>query len=372
MATQWGSTKGIRDALKKAKRCDEKFFEGLSAFTQSHLTALRGLTADELARMCGGQQGVLTVGWILEGAVTSDRKLAVKLVDALAQPKAARHLQRRTANAMLLAAQDAVTRQGRDPDRLRRAIDAAAPHGERDADIYVTAACCAAELGANDEALAFLEKAKRGKSKELKKARSNPAFKALAKHPRFLAVFGQKPPKAAPKKLVPVKMSNTKAIAALRAFCKNAESPQLGDTWPSAPKETNVEFWFANKSKAANQHFQQFASTGDGSLLALWKVRKATWDNAPVVFLGSEGDLEILGGNVADTIALLARCGDEVLDMAIAYGCDPPDPNPTTAWVESTFGRSITQQPKAIAAAAGKKYGLATLKKLTRQLGGLE
>ena len=369
MATSWSSTKSIRDALKKVKKTNEKFFEGLSAFVDSHLKALRSLTDEELAKMAASEYGTRTLAWVLEGALSSDQKLAVKLVDALVTKASAKYVGPRAAQAILLAAQDDNMHQGVVPERLRAAIDVAAPFGERDPDVYVLAAYCAAELAAWDEAIEWLGKAKAKRAKQLKAVKNSKLFKPMAKDARFLAIFGAKAKPAAKKKLVPVKLSNQDAIAAFAKFVKQHDSVQLGDTWPS--DATNVDFWFANRTAVANDHFRQWASTGDGSLLALWKTdpKDKNFEKAPVVFLGGEGDLAVLGANVADVLALLERCGSEVLDNAIQYGCDAPDGDgPERAWVETTLGRRIDDQPKKVVSAAGKTL-LPKLKKLTKELG---
>ena len=367
----WSSPKAIRAALAKTRTPGERFFEGLSAFTASHVKALRALEPDELAKLASGPVGARTLAWILEGCVRDVPDLAVRLADALASKRSAKHLAPRAANAVLYAAQDDNTHQGVHPERLRRALDACVPLGERNADIYVMAAFCAAELKAWDEVIALLGKAKAGRASTLKAARKEKLFAPIATDPRFPALFGATKPAAAKPRtpLEPVAIGNAKAIAALRAFVAKHDDVALGDTWPS--DATNVEFWFANKSTEANQHFQQFASTGDGSLLAVWNRDRKGFESGPVVFLGSEGDLAVLGSNVADAIALMARCGSEVLDQAIQYGAEPPEPSATTAWVETTFGRSLAIAPDKAVAAAGRAHGLAALKKLTKQLGGL-
>ncbi len=189
MATSWSSTKSIREALAKVRSTNEKFFEGLSAFVDSHLKALRGLTAEELEKLAATEPGNRTMGWVLEGAITGDPKLALKLVDAITTPKNAKHISPRLANTLLLAAQDDTLHQGVDAARLRRVLGVCVPFGERDADIYVMAGCCAAELEAWDETIALLKKAKTKKASTFKKARTSKLMKPLAKDARFLALY---------------------------------------------------------------------------------------------------------------------------------------------------------------------------------------
>ena len=364
MPVQWSNAKAIRTALAKVSTPNEKFFEGLSAFTKSHFDALLRLTDAELAKLASGKAGVRTLGWVLTSAYSDTPELAVRLIDALITRRNAKHLDLRTAQAALYAAQDDNNHLGVNPERLRRVLDLCVPLAERDPDLYLMASYCAAELAAWDEAFALIAKAKAKRVKGWKGVTKETLFAPAKKDPRFLALFGKKPGPVKP--LKPIAVPNAKAIGLFTKYVATHDDAAFGDVYPS--KQKVVDFWFANNTKAANKHFQQFATSGDGSLIVMWNTGKG-FAKAPVVFLGGEGELAILGAGVADALALLARCGTEVVDRALSYGAEPDDePSAATLWVETTFGRRVTAQPNKAAAAFGKQLGLAKLKALIKQL----
>lgn len=182
MPIAWGTTSAIRAALKKSRAPNEKFFEGLSAFTASHLKGLNGLTDDELLKLGSSKQGVLTLGWVIEGALSDAPKLAVRLAAAITSPKNAKHLYFRTANAALLG-----LLLGGTEEQLKQAIEVCLPHAKKEAGIFVNAALAGAASGDADLALKLLKQAK-SKSKGWKRAFTDARFKPFSKDPRYLAL----------------------------------------------------------------------------------------------------------------------------------------------------------------------------------------
>ncbi len=353
MSIAWSSPKAIREALKKTRTPSEKFFEGLSAFNDSHHKALRGLTDEELAKLAKGPKGVSVMAWMIEGAHRDFPEVAARLAVALAKPANTALLRSRHGWVMAMAVKDAQV----PPEAVRQVIDTVVPLGAKDPQVYTEAAFCAAALGSWAEAIELLAKAKKGKDRSYKSAKKAPVFKPLAKDARFLALFGAKAPKPAkPVTLKPVKMSNSRAVAAFRA-CR---LPMADVTFEAKPA---VDFWFAGGSKRPNDVFRCFATTGDGSLVAEWNADGQGFDAAPVVFLGSEGHLAVLGANVPEALALFARCGDDGLDGAVEYDVEPFEESDATAWAAKTFGLRITEQPRKRVATVGKTNGW--LKKLT-------
>lgn len=69
--------------------------------------------------------------------------------------------------------------------------------------------------------------------------------------------------------------------------------------------------WFGEASTA--EQFAVFGSGPDGSLYALWLYPGRTLDNAPVVFLGSEGmSCNLLAGDLRQFLELLSLGADEL------------------------------------------------------------
>lgn len=115
--------------------------------------------------------------------------------------------------------------------------------------------------------------------------------------------------------------------------------------------------WFGGDAEAA----QQFIVIGhgpDGSLYALWAYPGRTVENAPVVFLGSEGtDNCLLASSLRDFLALLAIGADE-LGFAVSSGgveqADPPAPrlNEFRSWLDQSLGIVAPEVPNESIASA--------------------
>jgi hypothetical protein len=76
--------------------------------------------------------------------------------------------------------------------------------------------------------------------------------------------------------------------------------------------------WFGDASAA--EQFAVFGQGPDGSLYALWLYPGRTVDDAPVVFLGSEGtDCNLVAGDMREFLELLALGADE-LGFEIHWG----------------------------------------------------
>jgi hypothetical protein len=115
--------------------------------------------------------------------------------------------------------------------------------------------------------------------------------------------------------------------------------------------------WFAGDRDTA----EQFAVIGrgpDGSLYALWLYPGRTPDDAPVVFLGSEGtENNLLAGSLRDFMALLAVGADE-LGFAASWGNVVQADRPAERldefrlWLDSSFGIVAPAMPGVLIATA--------------------
>jgi hypothetical protein len=66
------------------------------------------------------------------------------------------------------------------------------------------------------------------------------------------------------------------------------------------------DHWIENGSKLATQ-FVQFIRLGDGTTIGYWLYKGRTLDTAPIVLLGSEGELEILAHGLPEFLAGLVN-----------------------------------------------------------------
>ena len=115
--------------------------------------------------------------------------------------------------------------------------------------------------------------------------------------------------------------------------------------------------WFGNDTEAAEQ-FSVIGHGPDGSLYALCAYPGRTLENAPVVFLGSDGtDNCLLAGSLRDFLALLAIGADE-LGFAVSSGvveqADPPAPrlNEFRLWLNRSLGIVAPGAPDELIASA--------------------
>ncbi|WP_202414484.1 hypothetical protein [Duganella flavida] len=106
-------------------------------------------------------------------------------------------------------------------------------------------------------------------------------------------------------------------------LCKLLEFQNKATDWYSGYFELDKwkfgnPAWFGESSTA--EQFAVFGCGPDGSLYALWLYPGRTLDDAPVVFLGSEGtDCNLIAGDLRQFLELLALGADE-LGFEINWG----------------------------------------------------
>lgn len=128
------------------------------------------------------------------------------------------------------------------------------------------------------------------------------------------------------------------------------------DKWPFG-----AAHWFGGDRKAAEQ-FIIFGHGPDGSLYGLWVYPGRTVENAPVIFLGSEGtDCGLIAGNLKQFLALLAVGADE-LGFEISWGKvseqDPPAKRlpEFRQWLRTSFGIAVPKNPLSVVAEARAEH----------------
>jgi hypothetical protein len=149
--------------------------------------------------------------------------------------------------------------------------------------------------------------------------------------------------------------NNLDVIDAWRAWVRETDAAP-GDTYPS--EDSSVHVWF--EGDQANEYFHCFASTDGGSLLAIWSREGGAFEDAPVVFLGGEGDLHVLGDDVLQALALVARAGAESLDAVLQDGEEEDDADEDlSAWLEEEYDIGVPESvEKAVKRATKRHPGL--------------
>jgi hypothetical protein len=118
--------------------------------------------------------------------------------------------------------------------------------------------------------------------------------------------------------------------------------------------------WFGDR-KAAEQ-FVVFGCGPDGSLYALWMYPSRTVENAPVVFLGSEGtDCGLIAGDLQQFLSLLAVGAGE-LGFEISWA-EVSEQNPPAKrlqefrdWLRTSFDITKSENPLSLVAAARAEH----------------
>ena len=119
--------------------------------------------------------------------------------------------------------------------------------------------------------------------------------------------------------------------------------------------------WFDGDAEIAKQ-FIVFGNGPDGSLYALWVYPGRSLEDAPVVFLGSEGvDCSVVAANVTEFLALLAVGADE-LGFEAAWGEISRGQLPAARadefriWLEEHYGIVAPADPMAVVREARSQH----------------
>ncbi len=137
-------------------------------------------------------------------------------------------------------------------------------------------------------------------------------------------------------------MNSLEAVRAWHAWAEEHDNA-AGDTSPFDAAEGCPWFSSELQTKAA-KHFHTFAHTGDGTLLALWSEKGTSFDSAPVVALGGEGEVAWIADSADEAIALIAAAGDESLDGALTYGDFGETDDELAEFVADVLGISIPDE----------------------------
>lgn len=126
-----------------------------------------------------------------------------------------------------------------------------------------------------------------------------------------------------------------------------------GDFELFAHGASSVLHWFDGDSAMGDQ-FVIFGSGGDGSLYGFWRYPGISMREAPVVFLGSEGDVVlVLASTFLDFLALLTL-GKESLGYCVAAldltaeEADDPSLKAFRWWAAEQYGITVPEDGSAI------------------------
>ena len=117
--------------------------------------------------------------------------------------------------------------------------------------------------------------------------------------------------------------------------------------------------WFDGDTEAASQ-FTLFGHGSDGSSYGFWVYDGRSLDNAPIVFLGSEGvGCTVLADNFEEFLSLLA-VGDEEMGFGAPFLTEPQQPSAGLIafrrWLSEQCGITAPTHPAAIIAHAVRKH----------------
>jgi len=376
MAIDWKTKRSIVTALDAKKPDVTALTESFDPEKKAHLATLQALEAEHLVVLASMKGLAHKLAYAGQQEVMEGRfEPALRIFDAITATKSNAALAPASGlGVALYAVQNDNHHLGLMPERAKRYLARALPHAAREGAISVNGACVAMELGEHELAIDLIGKARAESAEGWRELRKELLFAPLRKHPRFVAAFAPKPLPEIDEKRAAKKLKNAKAIESWRTWLKEQgkKYDASADTWPTKKSgSSKVDFWWKNRGghgKLANAHFQAFAHTGDGSLVAVWAAEGKTFENGPVVLLGSEGDVYVLAENVPNALALFASIGRDGLDAAVEYGTDAEHDDAMTAWVAKTFGIVARGKTHRLVKAAGKAHGLSHVKKLVARI----
>ena len=132
----------------------------------------------------------------------------------------------------------------------------------------------------------------------------------------------------------------------------------------TVPDSPDVSFWFMDEHQAAaTPCFHRFADGGDGSLICLWS-EDGRFEDAPVVFLGHEGQVAWLAPDPKHAIALFAASGDSMEEF-VAYKEVGETDEALAGFLQEAFGVSVPDSFETNAEETARL--LAFMKKVTGQ-----
>ena len=124
-----------------------------------------------------------------------------------------------------------------------------------------------------------------------------------------------------------------------------------GDTHPTTSNEIVGSY-------PVSPYLHVFAETGDGSLLVIWS-NECTFEQGPVLLIGAEGGVCLLGGSVAEALAIVAAAGDDVLDSAIEHGFDDGPNQALADWLYEQYDVGIPMDVSAALRACQETHSAA-------------
>lgn len=130
-----------------------------------------------------------------------------------------------------------------------------------------------------------------------------------------------------------------------------------GDFELSATGASSVLHWFDGDSAMSDQ-FIIFGIGGDGSLYGFWRYPGIQMRDAPVVFLGSEGDVVLVLANTSMEFLTLLTLGKEGLGYcAVESDLTPEEADESSLevfrrWAAEHYGITVPEDGRAIVEAA--------------------
>lgn len=110
--------------------------------------------------------------------------------------------------------------------------------------------------------------------------------------------------------------------------------------------------WIGNP--AADEELLSFGMDGMGGQVAIWRAKNAEFDELPVVFLGSEGEVLVLATDLPTFLATVAQ-GVGPLEAA-SETTEGEENADMLTWVKKTYPKHKVVKPEAALKAAKKAY----------------
>lgn len=119
-------------------------------------------------------------------------------------------------------------------------------------------------------------------------------------------------------------------------WAEKTQHAELGD-FELCPNNDDLKYWIEQGEKLSDQ-FALFMRLGDGSMIGFWRPQYfENGENLPIVFLGSEGEQEVLANSLEEFLSLWANgLLYDVYDLYLDDVHEQPDTS-FKNWVKSNI-----------------------------------
>ncbi len=307
----WDSVDAVRDAIVAGTASSYATQRMFVLDNEAHVGTLLALSVDELTQLIPPTKGRQLSDHRIVGimsqlayqrSLASDFEAAWRLYDAATTVP--NHVDAMLYVNALWALLDDNHHRGVMTERSAVYLPRCLPHGPRKPAVFYNAACLCHELGDDEKALAYVRDAIRFGYDQLEQMRNDTGFGELRHDSRFIASFSDPDLIAAQRERV-----LPKALVALKATEGSWDEMDF-ELYAHLESETETLEWlvpWTGNDKPPSSVLRIFGQDGAGGKVGFFRPSTAgPIEDDAVVYLGSEGELDVIARDLADFFVLVA------------------------------------------------------------------